>query len=78
VLFRRRKSPFSSSKRCYFRRDLIGSFPGPVHMESMASPNAKYVDSRYSTFYSAGRDVIVVASSGKAENWMDCDRPMGT
>jgi hypothetical protein len=22
-----------SSKRCYFRRDLIGSFPGPVAME---------------------------------------------
>jgi hypothetical protein len=43
----------------------------------MGSQNAKYVDSRYSTFYSAGRDVIVVASSGTAENWMECDRPMG-
>jgi hypothetical protein len=43
----------------------------------MGSQNAKYVDSRYSTFYSAGRDVIVVASSGTAENWIECDRPMG-
>ena len=25
----RRKSPFSSFKRCYFHRDLIGSFLGP-------------------------------------------------
>ena len=48
-----------------------------AHTESMGSQNAKYVDSRYSTFYSAGRDVIVVASSGTAENWIECDRPMG-
>jgi hypothetical protein len=30
VLFRRRKWPFSSSEKCYFRRNICGSFPGPV------------------------------------------------
>jgi hypothetical protein len=29
VLFRRRKWPFSSSEKCYFRRNICGSFPGP-------------------------------------------------
>ena len=29
VLFWRRKLPFSSSEKCYFRRNICGSFPGP-------------------------------------------------
>ena len=29
VLLRRRKLPFSSSEKCYFRRNICGSFPGP-------------------------------------------------
>jgi len=36
VLFQRRKSSFSSSQRCYFRRDLIGSFPGPKPTRHLA------------------------------------------
>src|SRR5882757_5272824 len=30
VLFRRKKLPFSSSEKCYFRRNICGSFSGPI------------------------------------------------
>jgi len=39
VLLQRRKLPFSSSEKCYFWRNICGSFPGPVFGSSKIPEN---------------------------------------